>query len=99
MAFSAFYIPVVASHAWNYKGIATCPSPTESVCWAWFWSVCWCRFVLYVCGECVVWVSMHVRTDTTSAYTDERLKKNINSITESHAHASNGLQSQLVVVA
>jgi len=29
LAFSAFHVPVVASHAWNYKGIATCPSPTE----------------------------------------------------------------------
>ena len=33
---------------------------------------------MYVCGECVVWVSIHVRTDTTSAYTDERLQKKLN---------------------
>ena len=29
VAFLAFRLPVIASHAWNYKGIATCPSLTE----------------------------------------------------------------------
>ena len=68
------FLSVDASHAWSHKGIATCPSSTDlsgdlkkdAVL------VCVGVSLFSSCVGCVVLLSMHVRTDTTSAYIQMR---------------------------